>query len=347
MENQTVNPFDEESWSDAPVKNEENLSADADGAQQNQEQAEAEESQAQEVIQEPQREVHYENEVSEQIHKALSEGKYDDVYKYLERNNKLEKLTTGEITNRDVAEDVVKEAMRLKYSDLSEDEISYKFNRQFKLPKEPVQGLAETDDEFSERMEEFKQKVQEINTELMIEAKTVRPELAKHKQEIKLPSLGNRPKSPEELASQEAYLESFLNSAESSLNEFNGINVDYQDDGLSLTSSYTPSVEEKQAIAQMMDDLVDSEFDANALFADRWVNDDYSLNSKQIAEDLWFFQNRDKIIQKLVNDAVSKRINEYRKQTSNISVSGGNKADFAPSGGKSDMDQMAEHFFSN
>lgn len=344
MENQNVNPFSEESWSETPVKPEE--TAQAEQPEQAQEQATEVETQEQE--QEPQQnEVTYENEISAQIHQALLEGKHDEVYKFLEQNNKIEKLSSAEIKDRGIAEEVVKTAMRIKYADLTDDEINYKFNRQFKLPKEPVQGLAETDDEFQERMDEYNQKVQDINTELMIEAKSARPEIAKQKAEIKLPSLGNKPKSPEELASQQAYIESYLNSAESTINDFSGMNVEFQDEGLSLTSSYTPSIEEKQAIAQMMDDLADSEFDANSLFADRWVNDDYSLNTKQIAEDLWFFQNKDKIVQKLVNDAVAKRMTEYRKQTSNISVSGGNQANFAPSGGKSDMDKMAEHFFSN
>jgi hypothetical protein len=88
-------------------------------------------------------------------------------------------------------------------------------------------------------------------------------------------------------------------------------------------------------------------YDSNSLFAERWVNDDYSLNTKKIAEDIWFFQNKDKIVQKLVNDAVSKRITEYRKQTSNISVNNGNQANFNPSGEKSEIDRMADHFFSN
>ena len=341
MENQNVNPFAEESWAEEPVKQDEQQ------VQENVEEEVEQDYQDDSVPEEPAQEIAYENELSAQIHQALLEGKHEDVYNFLEKKNKIEKLATTEIKDRNTAEEIVKTHMRLKYSDLTDDEINYKFNRQYKLPKEPVQDLVESDEEFKQRLDEYNEKVQDINTELMIEAKTVRPEIAKQRTEIKLPGQGKKQLSPEELAQQDAYLESFFNSAESTINDFSGINVEYKDEGLSLTSSYTPSIEEKQQIAQMMDDLADSEFDANALFADRWVNDDYSLNTKQIAEDLWFFQNKDKIVQKLVNDAVSKRISEYRKQTSNINVSGGNQANFAPGGEKTDQDKMAEHFFSN
>ena len=334
---QGVNPFSEENW--VEQNQEQQVQAQEEEPEQNQEDGEEYEEQ------EPQG-FRYENELSEQIHKALMQGKHDEVYSFLERRNKFEKLSTAEIKDRAIAEDIVKTHMRLKYNDLTDDEINYKFNRSYKLPKEPQQELTETDEEFKDRMDEYNQKVQDINTELMIEAKTIRPEIAKQRMDIKLPSMKD-PKSPEDLARQEAYVESFYRQAESNINDFAGMNVEYKDEGMSFVSNYTPSIEEKQQIADMMDNLATSEFDANTLFAERWVNDDYTLNTKQMAEDLWFFQNKDRIVQKLVNDAVSKRISEYRKQTSNINVSGGNSGSFNPANPKSDLDKMAEHFFSN
>lgn len=346
MENQNVNPFAEESWSESPVKTEEQPQEQAaEETETQQENVETEENLEQEAEQQ-EAGFSYENELSAQIHQALLEGKHEDVYSFLEKKTKIEKLSNAEIKDRQTAEEIVKTSMRLKYSDLTDDEINYKFNRLYKLPKEPQQSLTETDEEFKERMDEYNQKIQDINTELMIEAKTVKPEIAKFNTEIKLPGLGPKSKSPEDLAQQQAYIENYLKTAESTINDFNGINVEYKDEGISFNSGYTPSVEERQQIANMMSDLAESEFDANSLFAERWVNDDYTLNTKQIAEDLWFFQNKDRIVQKLVNDAVSKRISEYRKQTSNISV-GGNQANFTPGGEKTDLDKMAEHFFSN
>lgn len=351
MENQEVspevNPFAEESWSDAPVKNDVQDNVQEEVQVQSEPQETEQEVEQEESPSQPS--FKYENELSERIHKALVDGKHDEVYTYLEQKNRLDKLSSAEIKDRSIAEDIVKTHLKLKYTDLTDDEINYKFNRQYKLPKEPVQDLTESDEEFQEKMDEYNQKIQDINTELLIEAKTVRPDLVKQQSEIKLPSLGNNkdPKSPEDLANQEAYVESYFRNAESTINEFTGLNVEYKDESASFVSSYVPSIEEKQEVANLMDDLASSEFDANALFAERWVNDDYSLNTKKIAEDIWFFQNKDKIVQKLVNDAVSKRITEYRKQTSNINVNNGNQANFNPSGEKSEIDRMADHFFSN
>lgn len=342
----SVNPFAEESWADGPVNAEENGSVDYyenesepgndyDEGDDGDEQVEQSESPS----------FKYENEVSEKIHQALLENKYDEIYSFLEQKSKFEKLSKAEINNRSIAEEIVKSHMKSQYKDLTDDEINFKFNRQYSIPKEPVQSLTEDDEEFAERKQEWEQKVKDIDMELMIQAKTVKPELLKNQQEIKLPSLG-KAKSPEDMATEKAYIENYLSTAQSTINDFDGIGIDYKDEGMSFTSSYIPSNEEKQEVANIMESLANAEFDANMIFAERWVNQDYTLNTKQMAEDLWFFQNKDRIIQKLVNDSVSKRMSEYRKQTSNISV-GGNQANFTPNGEQSESDKMAEYFFGN
>ena len=51
--------------------------------------------------------VKYDNEVSEQIHKALLEGKHDEVYSYLEQNSRLNKLLTSDINDVSALEKIL------------------------------------------------------------------------------------------------------------------------------------------------------------------------------------------------------------------------------------------------
>jgi len=290
----------------------------------------------------------YENETSAKIHRALSEGSYDEVYDFLDKDRKLNKLINTEL-NDDNAEEIVKLAMKSKYSNLTDDEINYKFRKQFSLPKEPEQSYDETDDDFEERQREWNDKVKDIKMELMIEAKTSRPQIEKLKSEIRLPNIGsknveNAELSQEELANVHNYINGYYQSAESALNSFDGFNVEYKDEDVSLQTSYVPSTEEKEYIAVQMEELANNDFNANVIFAERWVNDDGTLKTDKISRDLALLYSEEKIMQKLVNDGVAKRLAEYRKTTSNIKVNGGQtKGSFEPKG--NEFNKMADFFF--
>lgn len=75
-------------------------------------------------------EIKFENELSEKLFKAFQGGKEDEVYRYLSEKNRLESLTSQEVT-KDSAADIIKLGMQLKYKDLTPQEIDYKFNKQF------------------------------------------------------------------------------------------------------------------------------------------------------------------------------------------------------------------------
>jgi len=150
--------------------------------------------------------------------------------------------------------------------------------------------------------------------------------------------------SQEELANVHNYINGYYQSAESALNSFDGFNVEYKDEDVSLQTSYVPSTEEKEYIAVQMEELANNDFNANVIFAERWVNDDGTLKTDKISRDLALLYSEEKIMQKLVNDGVAKRLAEYRKTTSNIKVNGGQtKGSFEPKG--NEFNKMADFFF--
>jgi hypothetical protein len=100
----------------------------------------------------------------------------------------LDRLLNGEV-NKDSAAEIVKMGMQLKYKDLTPDEINYKFNKQFALPPEPKQTLDEDDADFQNRLSSWNDQVRDKQTELMIEAKMVRPELHNAKGKLTIPEI--------------------------------------------------------------------------------------------------------------------------------------------------------------
>lgn len=304
-----------------------------------------------------QAEIEFANEQSAKFFKLLQEGKEDDLYSFLENKKKFDRLSS--ITDLDTrsAAEIIKLNMQQKYKDLTPAEIEYKFNKQFAVPSKPNQGDMETDDEYQERLQNWEAKAKDIETEMFIEAKLAKPELEKYKNELVLPdvqfeseSQGYQP-TQEELEAQAALMNQFKESAKAALSSFDGFSVSVKDEEVEIPLSYAVSDEEKTAVASQLDRFADANFDANVVLAERWLKEDgkggYQLNTNQIIRDLTLLQSDGRMNQKFVNDAASKRLTEYIKKTSNVSVTSQTaQSTFNPST-KSDMDRQIEYIWKN
>lgn len=253
----------------------------------------------------------------------------DKLYDFLNTKKKIEKLTSGEVSESNAA-DIVKFQMQQKYNTLSEEDISYKFNRQFGLPKEPVQGDLEDETEFEQRYNEWKEKSNEIKRELLIEAKLAVPEIQKLKTELILPTIerenqGKKEVTPEEQAAFDNAKNSFLQTFQNVSKDFTGFTAQVKNKDVDYNVAYSPSTEERSLINERMQQFAESGFDANSLLADRWVNKDMTLNVQQMTEDLsriFMGKNSDA---KIANEAANKRLELYLKDKKQIDLTANNE----------------------
>ncbi len=295
-------------------------------------------------------EIKFANEQSKKFFELLKDDKEEDVYKFLDEKRKIDKITSTEV-NKDNAAETIKLGMQLKFKDLTPEEIDYKYNKQFAIPKKPVQVDTELEAEFEERMDEWKAKVADVEKEKIIEAKLARPELDKFKSELKLPDIQEKeiqPKQPtqEELDANKKYVDQFLESSSNAIKSFEGFNVSVKDKDVDIPIAYIPSEDEKKAVANQLKDFAEKGFNANAIFADRWINKDNSLNVQQMVKDWFLLQNEGKIAQKYANDAASKRLELHIKAQHNTDLKEQpNKGTFNPDNNKSEMDKLAAVMF--
>ncbi len=133
-------------------------------------------------------ELKFDNEFNEKLFKAIKEGKTQEVYTFLDQQQKIEKLTSVEV-NKESAADIIKLGMQFKYKDLTPSEIEYKFNKQFALPKEPKIAIDEDEEDFEVRKTDWQNQVMDIEMNKIIEAKLIRPELENAKSKISLPEI--------------------------------------------------------------------------------------------------------------------------------------------------------------
>ena len=272
-------------------------------------------------------EIKFENEKSKQVHELLRAGKVDDVIEIYNTQKKIEKVLSAEI-NKDTAGDIIKLGMQLKFKDLSPDEINYKYNKQFAIPKEPVQG-DELDEDFAAIKAAWQEQVTDIQMNKIIEAKLAKPELEAANSKLILPEL-SKPEptqykpTQEELDKFDKTVADFTNKVDNDLKTLNELSVTFKDEAVEITSSYALSDVEKSQISAQLKKFAEENFNANAILADRWVNQDGTLNVSRMTRDLARLNADEKIDQKFAQDAATKRLVQYRKEIGNINVNVGN-----------------------
>lgn len=294
--------------------------------------------------------IKFENEQSEIVFEYIKQGKEDDLYTFLDEKRKIDKLTSLEIKDAKTAAEIVKMSMYQKNKTLEKDEIDFLFNEKFSVPRKPEQGIDELDEDYDKRVSEWENKVSEIEKRLVIEAKLAKPDLESKKANLILPDIREKEvvklPSEEELKEKHTYLDNLKGALNKTLTEFDGFAATVKDEEGDISIAYIPSEEEKKSVADKLNYFVEQNLDANVIFAERWVNDDGSINVKQMTKDLLLIENEQKITQKYANEAASKKMTNYLKRQSNIALNGGSvQHTFDPSNNQSEMEKLAAVMF--
>lgn len=242
----------------------------------------------------------FENEQSKALFNAIQAGKSDEVFEILAQQKKLESLTTAEIT-KDNADAIVKLGMQLKYKDLTESEIEYKFKKQFAIPKEPVMGDMDDEDEFRDKHNEWKDKVAEIEMEKIIEAKLAKPELESAKSKLVLPNIESE--ADEDYLQYKFNLEESAKAASENIEAYKTFNpksietkIDFNDETnkISFQFQYEPDAE---SFSKAM------EFVTNPESKNPFINQDGTTDRKRVLEALYFGLNKEKILLEAMKQA--------------------------------------------
>lgn len=285
------------------------------------------------------------NDESKILYQAWLEGKKDEVLDYLSNQKKIEKLATGEV-NANTAEEIVKLTIKQKNKSLTDDEVDFVFNQQFSIPAKPTQRADEYEEDYNARLAEWEEKAQVVQKRLIIEAKMSQPEIEKLKSELVLPNIQSANQiSPEqkqeELRMNEEIRKQFEQSLETGYKSFDGFNVTFKDEtaGIEIPISYVPTEEEKATLKNEL-----SDFDHTEYFGNRWFSADGKPQIKNMMADKYFLENKEKIMQKVANEAAQQMRLKMIAMQSNINLKGNaNQQVFAPQ--SNDMDALAKTMF--
>jgi|ERR1044072_8170616 hypothetical protein len=264
-------------------------------------------------------EFKYENEDSRRFHELLKENKHEEVWRYLDQQRQIQQLETMNIANAEEAKQIIKANLRFKHADLNAAQIDRLFDRSYSFPKQPVQGDMD-DADYAIEMNAWKNQIQQIEQDMVIDATIAKPELAKYKSNIVLPDIPrSEPVAPttsqEELDRQRAWHNNYVAAVGSNYQNFKGYAVTAKDGDVSLPISYSVTPEEQMASKQLLENFNVSEF-----FDGRWFDQNGIPNVNKIQEDLYLLQNRDRIFQKIANEASAQRYLHHVKKQNNINL---------------------------
>jgi len=272
------------------------------------------------------------------------DSKEDEIYNYIHQKRELDKLEKYEVSDANQAAEIIRANLRFKYKDLSNDQIDRLFARQYALPAKPEQALDQTDEEYASVLSRWESQVQERQQDMMIDAKIAKPELAQYKSKIVLPEI-QKPQvqqssgpTQEELAAAEAGRNAYLGAVDGGYQNFKGFSVTAKDGDVQLPISYGISQEEQVASRDALKNLNVTEF-----FSNRWFDEQGNPRVTLMQEDLYEMMNRDKVHQKIANEAAAQMKAHMIKSQNNINLQGVNtNTPLVVNPPKSDSQQVAE-----
>jgi hypothetical protein len=210
--------------------------------------------------------------------------------------------------------------MQLKYKDLSQKEIDYKYNKDYGLPKEPTQKVDELEEEFAERKNEWQAKVDDIKMARNIEAKLAKPELEKLKSQIVLPEITKPENQAATNQLSDAQLkeirENFLKALDSNYTKVDGFKTQVKDELVDYSVQFKIPDEAKVAIKGRLTEGLD----VSDYMDKRWFDEKGTPKIEQIITDLYQLENLDKILSGVANKSASERWEVYQKSIKNLNV---------------------------
>jgi len=143
------------------------------------------------------------------------------------------------------------------------------------------------------------------------------------------------------LAAMQVGRDSYLKALNGSYQNFKGFSVTAKDGDVQLPVEYTINPEELSASKQELENL-----NVDAFFESRWFDEKGDPNITLMQEDLYLLRNRDKIFQKIANEAAAQRFLHHQKVQNNVKLNGVNQ-EIAPAQitAKTDSQALAENIW--
>jgi hypothetical protein len=295
-------------------------------------------------------ELTFKNDVSKKVFDAILSGNYNDIAPIIYEQTKLsnlEKLDTN---------DLIKMQMKYENPDMSEADINKEFSDRYEFEEEKVDTSFMTEEEIASHNRSVEKSKKKLDKEMKRDARDAIRFLSEKKQEIDIPNINDYikssstaiPDNSKEVAEYNQYMESerkkYEDSIEPSLEKITAFEMDYKDDEVNFKVNFLPN---KEDMASMKDKL--KSFTLEDYFGPKYYNQEKGeYNTAKLADDIYWMENREKIVKSIVSQAVSSAKVDMLRKIKGVSINDSPHSNTSTTSAstKSEMDAFVDKLYS-
>jgi hypothetical protein len=275
---------------------------------------------------EPPAALTFANDDSKKVFEYLSQGKVEDVlhvYNEQRRLAELDKISDA---------DAVKLFMEYKNPNFTADDINDEVSTRYQAekPEKPEEddyvdeeAYRAAQKQYDRDSAKYEKEQKKLERQLKLDANAAREQLASYKKDIILPDINPAYPAPQEdeAAIQQQAEEhrkaraEYLGSLKKSASEFKEIPFEFNDEGVAFKGSF--QIEDAER-AQLENDLTNKNVVEDILLPRYDKGGVY--DTRQLMEDVYFLNNKDKVIQAAIKQAIAQTSLENLKRLKNIDL---------------------------
>jgi hypothetical protein len=293
-------------------------------------------------------ELDFKNEVSKKVFDSIVSGNYAEVAPIIYEQTVLSNL------DKLSDEEVLKLMIQYENPDMTDTDIQKEYNDRYSHEEEKKDTSFMTEDEVAEYNKSVERAKKRALKEVKKDARDAVKYLSEKKVDIELPNISEYMKSmapksvdnSKEVEEYNKYIQSerakYESSIDNGLEAVKPFEMDYKDDDVSFKVNFIPN---KEDLTSMKDDL--KKFTLEDFYGPRYYDAEKGeYKTGALAEDIYWLNNRDKIIKSIVSQAVSSAKANMLKNIKGVSIGDSPSSRSSSQSTKSDVDAWVEKLYS-
>jgi hypothetical protein len=294
-------------------------------------------------------ELTFKNELSKKVFDAILSGNYADVAPIIYEQSVLSNL------DKLSPQDAVKLQMQYENPDMTSEDIEKEFKDRYEFEEEKVDTEFMTEEEVKAHQKRVEKERKSFEKELKRDARDAVRFLSEKREDIDIPNINEyinskAPQAPDnskEIEEYNSYMETerkkYEDSIEPSLEKITPFELEFKDDEVNFKVNFTPN---KEDLEGMKDKL--KAFTLEDYFGPEYYNQEKGeYNTAKLAEDIYWRENREKIVKSIVSQAVASAKADMLKKIKGVSIGDApSSSSSSNTSSRSELDSFVDKLYS-
>lgn len=294
-------------------------------------------------------ELTFKNDLSKKVFEAIVAGNYAEVAPIIYEQSVLSNL------DKLSPQDAIKLQMQYENPDMSSEDIEKEFKDRYEFEEEKIDTEFMTEEEIKAHQKRVEKDRKSFEKELKRDSRDAVRFLSEKRQDIDIPNINEyinskAPQAPDnskEIEEYNTYMETerkkYEDSIEPSLQKITPFELEFKDDEVNFKVNFVPSQEDLNG---MKDKL--KAFTLEDYFGPEYYNQEKGeYNTTKLAEDIYWRENREKIVKSIVSQAVASAKADMLKKIKGVSIGDAPSSSSASNtSNRSELDSFVDKLYS-